>query len=112
MFELDPAVKAMFPDDLSEQGRKLMHAIGLLVRSLKDVEKVQPVLVSLGQRHAGYGVEPYHYCIVGEALIWTLATGLGDKFDGQTKDAWVALYALVSSIMCEAGEATRLAKSA
>ena len=112
LFELDPSLKSLFPRDLSDQGRKLMRAIGLLVRSLNDLDTVRPVLQTLGERHAGYGVQESHYGTVGQALIWTLNKGLGDNFDGQTQDAWLCLYGLVSATMIEAAEAAELPLSA
>ena len=83
LFELDPGLKALFPSDMSEQGLKLMRAIGLLVRSLNDLDAVRPVLVSLGQRHSGYGVETHHYGTVGEALIKSVVRSAGTQITGR-----------------------------
>ena len=41
---------------------------------------LEPVLLQLGVRHAGYGVQPAHYDTVGAALLDTLQTGLGAAF--------------------------------
>ena len=112
LFELDPALKALFPNDLTDQGRKLMRAIGMLIRSLDDLPKVTAVLTHLGEKHVGYGAEPHHYGLVGEALLWTLDQGLGDSFDDETEEAWATLYGVVSGVMCEAAARSVLAKSA
>ena len=55
----------------------------------------------LGQRHADYGVQPYHYETVGAALLWTLEQGLGDCFTADVRSAWAAAYGLLSSVMQE-----------
>ena len=36
---------------------------------------------------------------VGQALIYTLQTGLGDKFTEEVKEAWLKLYAVVQQLM-------------
>ena len=43
-----------------------------------------------------------HYAPVGAALLLTLEQGLGTAFTAETRDAWVAMYAVVSRTMVEA----------
>ena len=50
-------------------------------------------------RHAGYGVQEAHYATVGEALVWTLARGLGASFTPETQAAWVATYEALAGAM-------------
>jgi nitric oxide dioxygenase len=57
------------------------------------------VLESLGKRHYRYGVRSTHYTAVGEALIFTLATALGDDFTDDVKAEWLKLYTVVSDTM-------------
>lgn len=87
LFEIDPALRPLFKGDLSEQGRKLMHMIGLAVKGLRRIDELVPALRSLGARHAGYGVEDRHYDTVAAALLWTLEKALGPAFTPQTKEA-------------------------
>jgi len=106
LFTKAPSVKPMFSGDMSEQGRKLMMAIGLLVRGLDDLAKVRPVLLALGSRHTGYGVLDHHYDMVGAALIWTLQQGLGELFGEREQEAWTVLYGLVAATMREGAART------
>jgi hemoglobin-like flavoprotein len=53
----------------------------------------------LGERHAGYGVQPEHYDTVGEALLQTLQIAIGPAFKPQVREAWTAAYALLASVM-------------
>ena len=55
---------------------KFAQVFELLVSSLDKIEKLLPALKSLGKRHSNYGVEEYHYEIVGAALIKTLKKSL------------------------------------
>ena len=104
LFELDPSLRRLFHTDMKEQGRKLMATLAVAVGGLDNLDTIVPAVRDLGSRHVGYGVEAAHYETVGDALIWTLEQGLGDDFTEQTKEAWVAAYGLLSSVMIEAGE--------
>lgn len=95
----DPSLRRLFPDDLQAQRRKLATAINLAVRSLKDLESLEPMLQELGRRHVGYGVHDRHYSTVGAALLDTLAAGLGDGFTPAVQDAWTATYQVLSETM-------------
>lgn len=105
LFELDPAVKPMFRGDLTEQGRKLMKTIGVVVNSLTRLDEVLPTVQDLARRHVAYGVEPQHYDTVGAALLWTLEQGLGAAFTPAVKAAWAAAYGTLAGVMQEASYA-------
>jgi len=102
LFTLDPSLRPLFPDDLEEQKRKLMQMLGLAVKGLNQPERLVPVLEDLGRRHGTYGVKDEHYDVVGEALLWTLAKGLGDAFTPEVEEAWLEVYGLIASTMKDA----------
>lgn len=102
LFEIAPEVKPMFKGDLSEQGKKLMTTLGVVVNGLKDLDKIVPVAQQLAVKHVDYGVKAEHYQPVGEALIFTLEKGLGDDFTPELKDAWVGAYTTLSGVMVDA----------
>ena len=105
VFELAPAARAMFPDDLREQKKMLMQMLGTAVTNLHQVDKVILAIQDMGRRHVGYGVELAHYDIVGQALLDTLAKGLGDDFTPAVKDAWAETYDLIATTMKDAAAA-------
>jgi hemoglobin-like flavoprotein len=103
LFLAQPQLRELFRrTDLRAQGDKLMQMIASAVRLLDAPHTLMPVLAQLGRRHAGYGVKPAHYAMVGSALIRTLEQGLGDAFDMPTREAWTAMYVLVSRTMIDA----------
>jgi len=104
LFELDPSLRQMFPENLTEQRKKLMQMLAAAVKGLDHPEQLIPVLRDLGRRHAGYGVADAHYDTVGEALVWTLGQGLGRAFTPQVKDAWVEVYTLIATTMRDAAK--------
>jgi nitric oxide dioxygenase len=99
LFEIAPAVKAMFPADMTEQRRKLMATLALVVGGLGHLETILPAASALATRHVSYGAKPEHYPVVGAALLWTLEKGLGDAWTPEVADAWTAAYGTLSSFM-------------
>jgi hemoglobin-like flavoprotein len=99
LFVIAPEVRSLFPDDLSEQKKKLMQMLATAVSNLHQVEKILPAVQDLGRRHVGYGVTAKHYQPVGAALLWTLEQGLGPAFTPQVKEAWTATYVTVADVM-------------
>src|ERR1700742_3680759 len=99
LFEIAPAVKAMFPADMTEQRRKVMVMLAAVVKGLDNLESVLPAASALAKRHIGYGVKAEHYPVVGAALLWTLEKGLGDGWTPDVANAWTAAYSTLSGFM-------------
>ena len=101
LFEVAPSVRAMFPDDMKEQRKKLMATLAVVVGGLSNLEAVLPAASALAKRHVSYGAKAEHYPVVGGALLWTLEKGLGDAWTPEVADAWTAAYGTLSGYMIE-----------
>src|SRR5882762_7885131 len=99
LFEVAPAVKAMFPSDMTEQRRKLMATLAVVVGGLSNLESILPAASALATRHVAYGAKAEHYPVVGGALLWTLEKGLGPDWTPAVAEAWTAAYATLSDYM-------------
>jgi hemoglobin-like flavoprotein len=99
LFEIAPNLRPMFPEDMRDQKRKLFVMIATAVQGLHDLDRLVPQVKALGARHAGYGVKPEHYAVVGGALIWTLERGLGAAFTADVQRAWTRVYGLIAATM-------------
>jgi len=99
LFEVAPSVKAMFPIDMTEQRKKLMATLAVVVNGLNNLEAVLPAASALAKRHVSYGAKPEHYPVVGGALLWTLEKGLGAAWTPDVADAWTAAYGALSGYM-------------
>ena len=106
LFEVAPGVKAMFPADMTEQRKKLMATLAVVVGGLSNLEAVLPAASALAKRHVSYGAKPEHYPVVGGALLWTLEKGLGAEFTPEVKSAWTATYTLIANTMKAGARAT------
>ena len=99
LFEVAPAVKAMFPSDMTQQRKKLMMMLAAVVNGLGNLESILPAASALAKRHVDYGAQPEHYPVVGGALLWTLEKGLDDAWTSDVADAWTAAYGTLSGYM-------------
>src|ERR1700716_1503379 len=99
LFEIAPSVRALFPDDLTEQRKKLMATLAVVVSALSNLPQVLPAASALAKRHVGYGAKPEHYPVVGSALLWTLEKGLGDGWTPDIAEAWTVAYGTLSGFM-------------
>lgn len=105
LFEIAPETKPLFANtNIRQQGIKLMQTLKAAVGALDDLDSLIPVVYNLGKRHINYGVQKAHYAIVGEALIWTLAQGLGDDFTPEVQEAWAEVYGIIASVAISAYE--------
>lgn len=99
LFELDAGVRPLFPEEMSEQKKKLMTMITTAVRGLNNLEAIVPAVQALGKRHNDYKVTPEMYGTVGAALLWTLEQGLGEAWNEDLKVAWTEVYTVLAETM-------------
>lgn len=100
LFALDPSLRHLFRGaNMSEQRRKLMTMLGVVVAGLPRLQSLLGAVEDMGRRHARYGVEDSHYETVGTALLWTLERSLGPSFTPEVREAWTATYAMLANTM-------------
>jgi len=99
LFEIAPEIKTLFRGDMTEQKRKLMKTLTIVVNGLGNLDSILPAASALAKRHVAYGVRPTHYTPVGEALLWTLERGLGSEWTPDLRRAWSAAYTTISNFM-------------
>jgi hemoglobin-like flavoprotein len=81
----------------------------VVVGGLTDLPSVLPAASALAKRHVAYGARPEHYPVVGDALLWTLARGLGPQWTPEVAAAWTAAYTTLSGFMIEQAYGSRQA---
>jgi hemoglobin-like flavoprotein len=102
LFEAAAAVKPLFArTDLRKQKIMLLRVLGLLRRSLRDLEPIVPILHDLGARHVAYGAQPEHYPVVGAVLIASMAEVAGDAWRPEYERAWAAAFDVVAGAMLD-----------
>jgi nitric oxide dioxygenase len=99
LFEIAPETKTLFRGDMTEQGRKLMATLAVVIGALQSLPAILPAVSTLAKKHVEYGVKPAHYDAVGAALLWTLERGLGADWTRETAAAWTSAYTMLSEFM-------------
>ena len=106
LFAAAPAVEPLFAHaDMRRQRAMLLAALGLLRRSLRNLDAVLPALRAMGARHVAYGALPEHYPVVGEALIAAMSEVGGRFWRESYTSAWEQAFGIVSQAMIEGAEA-------
>jgi hemoglobin-like flavoprotein len=103
LFDLAPAVRDMFPQDMTAQNDRLSRALFDAIRALVDPDRhaarMEANLHKLGLHHARrYGVQPEHYPFVGHALVRAVNDVSGD-WSAAASSAWLWVYEWVSTHM-------------
>jgi len=79
--------------------------IDILDKCINSVDNLPQALIytvqDVAKRHVDYGTEESHYKSVGEALLWTIEQRLGKDWNDEVKDAWTAIYKVISDVMLE-----------
>jgi nitric oxide dioxygenase len=99
LFVVAPSVRAMFPEDMTEQRKRLMGMLATVVGGLSNLEAILPAASALAKRHVAYGAKAEHYPVVGATLLWTLEKGLGDAWTPELAQAWTTAYGVLSGFM-------------
>ena len=97
LFALDERVAQLFGGkNMAAQRSRLAAALDLVVQNIRDPETLSQPLRELGARHVSYGVSEGDFALVGQALLDTLAAGMGDRWNDAQKAAWSAAWAAIS----------------
>ena len=112
LFELDPSLRRLFPDDLARQRHDLMVTLSVLIGNLRFIDGLVPSIQALARRHIAYGARPEHFPIVGAALLWTLSQRLGDSFTPEVESAWLDVFDLLAGTMQSAMAEPELKRAA
>merc|ERR1711862_997818 len=78
---------------------RVVQTVDTAVKLLTDLGTLVPVLQELGLKHVGFNVVPEHYDVVGQAVLASLATALGDKFTPTVKNSWIKVYTTIKTVM-------------
>lgn len=99
--EFDRVEDRMFKGRLfKKHAKNVVDMLDSAVQMLgPDLNELEEILVALGAKHVGYGILPEHYPIVGQALLETLATALGEQFTDDLRDCWSGVYGFITSSM-------------
>ncbi|XP_011670834.2 uncharacterized protein LOC763287 isoform X2 [Strongylocentrotus purpuratus] len=91
----------LWDDTVKAHGKKVMQTVGHAVDGLNDLDVLVPILQDLARRHIEYNVNRTHFEPVGKALLYAIEKGIGNTFDNETKEAWMAVFSIIVNTMSE-----------
>lgn len=100
-FAVAPAVRPMFPADMTVQKRMLLALLALVVKNADQLDAIRRPIELLGARHIGYGTLPEHYPIVRDVLVAALAEIAGDLWTDQLNDDWTETVNTIAGMMLD-----------
>ena len=99
LFRRDPGLRAMFREDLSDQGMRFMSAVRVIVDHLDDPEGLDRQVGLLADGHAAMKIDAHAYHIMEEALVDTFREALGARFTRDMQLAWRHAFRQVGEAM-------------
>lgn len=99
LFDLDPALRALFPEDLARARQQVTASVALVWKNLDRLVALEPPLMELGRRHAELGVKPAHYPIFRDAMLAALEQCAETPWPQKLRDAWNEALNGVGAIM-------------
>ena len=103
LFKDYPEVEPLFSNtDPSEQQKKLLASLKLVIENVRKPEALAPVLTAMGERHQQYGVKTEHYPAVAMTLIAVMKEMAGDAWNFTIESAWSQALGVIAKIMIDA----------
>ncbi|WP_082375989.1 globin domain-containing protein [Nocardiopsis sp. NRRL B-16309] len=104
LFAMAPDVRAMFPDDLRPQHKRMATALLEVVRHLDSPDDVAGYLQDLGAQHQReLNVKPEHYPFVGRSLVRAVSE-ISPTWSSSMSSAWVLVYEWITANMLAGAE--------
>ncbi|MCW8932555.1 MAG: globin domain-containing protein, partial [Gammaproteobacteria bacterium] len=107
LFNKFPQVVPLFENtDISQQSKKLLAALTLVVNNIEKPDVLERALMSMGEKHQGYGALPEHYPAVAETLLEVMSEYAGELWTTEVAQAWADALNLVAEKMIAAYKET------
>jgi hemoglobin-like flavoprotein len=87
-----PQVRERFGDDPVERADDVISAVAGVVSRLDDPDRLQSIASDLATLQAQHGLGAEDLAALGDAMLWTLNTGLGHRFTSEHDAAWHSAY--------------------
>jgi hemoglobin-like flavoprotein len=101
LFSSHPQIRAMFPQDMTTQKRKLLSSIVLIAKNLRNPERIREPVFEMGRRHEAYGTQPEIYPIFRDTLIGVMRDMAVREWSEQLTEDWTAALDAVIDMMLE-----------
>jgi hemoglobin-like flavoprotein len=94
LFTAAPALRSLFPADMTSLQGHFEAALALVIRNLADMSALQESLRDLGAQHVLWGARPQDYFVVRDSLVRAIkftATTWSDELEADWRQAITAI---------------------
>lgn len=99
LFAVNSNLSNLFADEMADERQSLMQIISNAVEEGRDLGELVPALKGMGVWHEDSSVSSDEINSIGEALVRALEDGLGDVFSSDVREAWIAVFGMISETM-------------
>jgi len=107
LFTAAPALRPLFPSDMTSLQGHFEAALALVIRNLEDMSALQESLRDLGAQHVHWGAKPQDYFVVRDAIVRAIKAGSA-SWDEALEADWRQAIAAIAVPMLH-GAAVRTA---
>jgi len=107
LFASTPALRSLFPADMTSLQGHFEAALALVIRNLEDMAALQESLRDLGAQHLDWGAKPKDYFLVREALIRAIRSA-SSSWNDEIETDWRRAITAIAAPMLQ-GAAVRTA---
>jgi len=109
LFQASPALRPLFPQDLTSLQGHFEAALALVIRHLHEVSALEQPLRDLGAQHIGWGARPADYLVARDALVAAIRSRSTDWSELLEADWRRAITAIVVPMLHGAAVETAVA---
>jgi hemoglobin-like flavoprotein len=95
LFSAAPALRPLFPSDLTRLQGHFEAALALVVRNLDEMSALQESLRDLGAQHVHWGARPEDYVTAREALVGAIGSLSGSWNESLERHWRMAITAII-----------------
>jgi nitric oxide dioxygenase len=99
LFVIAPDLRARFHGDIDVESARLKDTLKLAFGSLSDMPHLVATLEALERRGVAREISDQHCRAIAQSLLWAVETRTGPAFTPEVCNAWIALLAVVVSIL-------------
>lgn len=91
-FEKYPNYRALFPESLDRQMKKMVDTMALIARVSDETEVAHPHLVKVGSKHSGYKINREDLDKFKRVFLEVVGEYCGDEWNEECEKAWITAF--------------------
>ena len=98
LFHTNPVLRHLFPKDISGLQAKMVEALTTVISASDKPEVLATILIPMGRRHGGYGVNADMLPPIVESLIRVISKANGDQWNDAALNAWTDMLDTIGNL--------------